>query len=223
MAATECCICGKKIGRFDKSAALSPNLTVCCDCNNEVDLIQRPPIPKDNPMARHQQRLAIDHISEMISTGKADEVAVNLVLDIANEVNADEIKTLTSSKTESAKKAEEAEQRYLRDGRNILTTTSYKFDGYRIIDYHGVFSGDCVIGTGIPTELVASLSDMVGIDSGALANKLKSAKSAAMVDLVKQAMLAGGNAIIGIEYDIYPYGSMLGVTISGTSVTIEEE
>ena len=49
------------------------------------------------------------------------------------------------------------------------------------------------------------------------------AKNAAKRRLVEQSVLAGGNAIIGVDFDYITFaGNMLGVSANGTSVTIEK-
>ena len=102
-------------------------------------------------------------------------------------------------------------------------TTGYSFDNYKITTYHGIISGDSVIGTGLLSEMSAAISDLFGSNSNAFANKMIEAKNAAKRRLVEQSVLAGGNAIIGIDFDYITFaGNMLGVSANGTSVTIEK-
>ena len=79
-----------------------------------------------------------------------------------------------------------------------------------------------IVGTGFMTEMKASVSDMFGTASSSMESKMDEASKSALEKVVKQAMFAGGNAVLGVSYNVYVLdGNMLGVTASGTSVVIE--
>ena len=56
-------------------------------------------------------------------------------------------------------------------------TTGYDFEGYQIMDYKGIVSGDIVLGTGFISEFAASWSDAFGTTSNTFAGKMKTAKT----------------------------------------------
>lgn len=104
-----------------------------------------------------------------------------------------------------------------------LLTTGYDFSGYKIIKYIGVISGEVVLGTGFLSEFSASFSDLFGAESSAFADKLETAKDAAIKKLTLKSAEKGGNAIIGIDFDYLTFASnMVGVVVNGTSVMIEK-
>ena len=73
------------------------------------------------------------------------------------------------------------------------------------------------------SEFKGAFSDLFGTESKAFADKMIEAKNAAKRRLVEQSVLAGGNAIIGVDFDYITFaGNMLGVSANGTSVTIEK-
>lgn len=114
----------------------------------------------------------------------------------------------------------ERKQKILNDN---MMTTGYSFDGYKIVSYNGVISGEVVLGTGFLSEFGASLSDVFGMESNMFAKKLKLAKQAASKKLVEEAVRTGSNAVIGVDYDYVTFSSnMMGVIANGTGVTIEK-
>ena len=101
-------------------------------------------------------------------------------------------------------------------------TTGYSFEGYRIEAYCGVVCAEVVMGTGFFSEWSASVSDLFGEHSNAFESKLEEARRAAMRRLVEKTALAGGNALIGIDFDYVNFvGNLMGVIASGTAVKIE--
>lgn len=101
-------------------------------------------------------------------------------------------------------------------------TTGNNFEGYRIINYIGLVSGEIVIGTGFLTDFKAGIADFFGVESKAYSDKLKDAKKAAVYEMIMESIKSGGNAIIGITYEYVTFsGNMIGISVNGTSVKIE--
>lgn len=104
-----------------------------------------------------------------------------------------------------------------------MLTTGYEFSGYKITKYIGVISGQVVLGTGFLSEFTASFADFFGEESNKFAEKLETAKNAAVEKLIIKSADKGGNAIIGIDFDYITFhGNMIGVVANGTSVVIEK-
>lgn len=105
---------------------------------------------------------------------------------------------------------------------NHLLTTSFSFEGYSITKYIGLVSGETVIGTGYFSNIEANISDIFGVVSTEYSEKIKKAKAIALNDMITESTEKGGNAIIGISYDIITFNrDMIGVSVNGTSVTVE--
>lgn len=102
-------------------------------------------------------------------------------------------------------------------------TTGYNFENYSIVKYNGVISGETVIGTGFIADFKAGISDFFGVESKVYSDKLKEAKRTALYDIINESIKLGGNAIIGITYSYVTFsGNMIGISVNGTSVNIEE-
>ena len=107
--------------------------------------------------------------------------------------------------------------------RNQILTTGYNFEGYNIVKYIGIISGETVLGAGFLSEFSASFSDILGDESSAFTDKLEAAKNTALDKLSVKSMEKGGNAIIGIDFDYITFSNnMIGVVANGTSVVIEK-
>lgn len=104
----------------------------------------------------------------------------------------------------------------------ILMTTGFNFDGFSINKYIGVYSGECVLGTGYLSSLESGISDVLGTNSKSYTNKLKEAKEYALEDLQEQIVRAGGNAIIGLSISYTMFSrDIIGVVTNGTAVKID--
>jgi uncharacterized protein YbjQ (UPF0145 family) len=105
----------------------------------------------------------------------------------------------------------------------MLMTTTALIEGRTISRYHGVVTGEAIIGANIFRDLFASVRNIVGGRSGAYENALAEARQAAMKDMQEKADDLGANAVIGIDIDYEVLGQdngMLMVCVSGTAVTV---
>jgi uncharacterized protein YbjQ (UPF0145 family) len=105
--------------------------------------------------------------------------------------------------------------------RMLLTTTSV-IDGKRIVNYHGLVTGEAILGANIFKDIFAGIRDIVGGRSATYEKELERAKGLAIQEMVDQAQAMGANAVIAIDLDyetVGQGGSMLMVSASGTAVT----
>jgi uncharacterized protein YbjQ (UPF0145 family) len=103
----------------------------------------------------------------------------------------------------------------------LLTTTSV-IDGKQIVKYHGLVTGQAILGANIFKDLFAGIRDIVGGRSAVYERELRQAKDLAIQEMAEQAQGMGANAIVGIDLDyetVGQGGSMLMVSASGTAVT----
>lgn len=106
----------------------------------------------------------------------------------------------------------------------MLITTTNSVEGKKIVKYYGLVTGEAILGANIFKDLFAGIRDIVGGRSAAYEKELKQAKDIAIQEMVDQARLMGGNAVIAVDLDyetVGQSGSMLMVSASGTAVTIE--
>lgn len=156
-----------------------------------------------------------------------DDADVKQILtDYSKSVISDSEKlvAITNESKEKAERAQNIEENFYDLEKAFKVTTGYDFEGYQIVDYKGIVSGDIVLGTGFISEFAASWSDAFGTTSNTFAGKMKTAKQKALKQLMANAMITGANAVIGIDFDYTMFSNnMLGVSANGTAVVIRKK
>ena len=108
--------------------------------------------------------------------------------------------------------------------KTLMLTNGFNFEGYDIINYINIISGEVVIGTGFLSELDAVLSDTIGGKSSFFSEKMQEAKESAIKIMKEKAVLVEANAIIGVSFEFISFSSnMIGVSVNGTAVKIQKK
>jgi len=86
----------------------------------------------------------------------------------------------------------------------MIKTTTPSVEGKQIVAYHGVVTGEAILGANIFKDLFAGIRDIIG----------------------GRARMMGANAVVGIDIDYETImggggGSMLMVSVSGTAVSLK--
>ncbi|MFO1404304.1 MAG: heavy metal-binding domain-containing protein [Azonexus sp.] len=105
----------------------------------------------------------------------------------------------------------------------MLLTTTPSVEGHPITAYHGVVTGEAIIGANFLKDMFAAIRDIVGGRAGAYEKTLRSARETAFAELSEAAQALGANAVVGIDIDYEVLGEtngMLMVAVSGTAVTV---
>jgi len=106
----------------------------------------------------------------------------------------------------------------------MIHSTTPDIQGKEIRNYHGVVTGEAILGANIFKDIFASIRDIVGGRSAAYEEELKKARTIAFEEMTQQATELGANAIVGIDIDyetVGAQGGMLMVSVSGTAVTVK--
>ena len=105
----------------------------------------------------------------------------------------------------------------------MLTLTTPVIDGKKILNYHGIVSGEAILGANIFRDFFAGIRDIVGGRSAAYEKELRRAKAIAVEEMQKEAHSMGANAVVAVDldYETIGKGTMLMVSASGTAVTVE--
>jgi len=104
----------------------------------------------------------------------------------------------------------------------ILTTTP-SVEGQGISRYHGIVTGEAILGANIFKDFFAGIRDIVGGRSAAYEQELQKAREIAFQEMEEKARRFGANAIVGIDVDyetVGAQGTMLMVSVSGTAVSV---
>jgi uncharacterized protein YbjQ (UPF0145 family) len=104
----------------------------------------------------------------------------------------------------------------------IITTTPI-VEGKRIVAYHGIVSGEAILGANVVRDFFASIRDVVGGRSGSYEKVLRAGRDTALGEMADEAKRLGANAVVGVDLDYGSIGtneSMMMVTANGTAVTL---
>lgn len=107
----------------------------------------------------------------------------------------------------------------------MIHSTTPSIEGRQITQYHGVVTGEAILGANIFKDFFAGIRDIIGGRSAAYERELRKAREIAFQEMEEQAQGMGANAVVGIDIDYESVqmgnsGSMLMVTVSGTAVTV---
>jgi uncharacterized protein YbjQ (UPF0145 family) len=105
----------------------------------------------------------------------------------------------------------------------MIVTTTTDVQGRRIVAYHGLVTGEAILGANVVRDFFASIRDVVGGRSGAYEKVLKKARDSAVEGMVEEARSLGADAVVGVDLDyevLGKEGSMLMVAASGTAVKL---
>ncbi|MDJ0917626.1 MAG: heavy metal-binding domain-containing protein [Woeseiaceae bacterium] len=105
----------------------------------------------------------------------------------------------------------------------MIHTTTSVVDGHKISKYHGVVTGEAILGANVFRDIFASIRDIVGGRSAAYEKELAKAREIAQEEMTAKARSMGANAVVGIDIDyetVGQGGSMMMVSMSGTAVTL---
>jgi uncharacterized protein YbjQ (UPF0145 family) len=105
-----------------------------------------------------------------------------------------------------------------------LITTTDGLEGHEITDYHGVVSGEAVIGANVVSDIAAGIRDVVGGRSGSYEKKIETGREEAIADIREEARARGADAVVGASFDSEEMAEgMLWVNLSGTAVSTRNQ
>ncbi|TMV68834.1 heavy metal-binding domain-containing protein [Thioclava sp. BHET1] len=102
----------------------------------------------------------------------------------------------------------------------MSVTTTPTVEGHPIAAYHGIVTGEAILGANIFRDLFAGITDIIGGRSGAYEKELGKARETALAELEDRARALGATAVVGTDLDYEVINNMLMVSASGTAVTI---
>ncbi|MDO4911831.1 MAG: YbjQ family protein [Corynebacterium sp.] len=104
----------------------------------------------------------------------------------------------------------------------IISTTNH-VDGYQVVDYIRVISGETVFGMNAWRDLGASIRNIVGGRAAGWEQEVANARETALSELYERGQQLGADAVIGVKLDFTSMGTnndMVMVTATGTAVRL---
>jgi uncharacterized protein YbjQ (UPF0145 family) len=107
---------------------------------------------------------------------------------------------------------------------SIPVTTTFNFEGHRIVKYLGVVRGLVVRAPTISQGIAGGLKSIIGGRIGAYTDMCEQTRQQAFDLLIDHARQMGANAVVGVRFDAAEVGKTSGATevlAYGTAVVIE--
>ena len=107
----------------------------------------------------------------------------------------------------------------------MLITTTPTVQGYEIVEYLGLVTGEAIMGANIFKDFFAGIRDIVGGRAAAYEQELRKARDAALAEMSAEAEGMGANAVVAVDLDyetiqLSQGGNMMMVSVSGTAVRV---
>jgi uncharacterized protein YbjQ (UPF0145 family) len=105
----------------------------------------------------------------------------------------------------------------------MIISTTPTLEGRAIREYRGIVSGEAILGASVFSDILASVTDVVGGRSATYERELGLARKFALEGIARKAADLGANAIVGVDIDYEVLGAnngMLMVSATGTAVVI---
>ena len=102
----------------------------------------------------------------------------------------------------------------------MLVTTTNSLQDKTIVTYHGIVSGEAIMGANVVRDIFASVTDVIGGRSSAYEQKLAEGRKIALEEMTERARELGANAVIGVDLDFETIrDGMMMCIATGTAVT----
>ena len=109
----------------------------------------------------------------------------------------------------------------------ITLTTSFSISDREIEHEIEIISAECVFGMNIFQDFFAGATDFFGGRSGTTQNVLRDARTTALSELKREALMVGADAVIGVDLDYSEFSgkmkSMLFLVATGTAVKLKPQ
>jgi uncharacterized protein YbjQ (UPF0145 family) len=108
----------------------------------------------------------------------------------------------------------------------MLVLTTPTIEGKNIEEYHGLVTGESLLGANVYKDMFSGVRDVVGGRTSAYEEELKKARKVALDSMKEKAEDIGANAVIGTRIAYHNLGGTMGntimVTVFGTAVSYQE-
>jgi uncharacterized protein YbjQ (UPF0145 family) len=108
----------------------------------------------------------------------------------------------------------------------MLLSSTNTIENKKIINYHGLVTGESLIGSNVYKDLFSGVRDVVGGRTSAYEKELQKAREIALDSMEDKAKDLNANAIIGLKISYNNLGGTMGntilVTAYGTAISYKE-
>ncbi len=102
----------------------------------------------------------------------------------------------------------------------LTITTTNNLDGYEVVEYLGIVTGEAVSGINMFRDIGAGLRNVFGGRSAGYESEMARAREEVLREMSQRAEELGANAIIGANVGYETFAEMIMTTAYGTAVHV---
>lgn len=102
----------------------------------------------------------------------------------------------------------------------LTITTTNSLDGYEVVEYLGIVTGEAVSGINMFRDIGAGLRNVFGGRSAGYEDEMAQAREEVLREMSQRAEALGANAVIGANVGYETFAEMIMTTACGTAVRV---
>lgn len=102
----------------------------------------------------------------------------------------------------------------------LTITTTNNLDGYEVVEYLGIVTGEAVSGINMFRDIGAGLRNVFGGRSAGYEDEMAQAREEVLREMSQRAEALGANAVIGANVGYEAFAEMIMTTACGTAVRV---
>lgn len=102
----------------------------------------------------------------------------------------------------------------------LTITTTNNLDGYEVVEYLGIVTGEAVSGINMFRDISAGLRNVFGGRSAGYEDEMAQAREEVLREMSQRAEALGANAVIGANVGYETFAEMIMTTACGTAVRV---
>lgn len=105
----------------------------------------------------------------------------------------------------------------------LTITTTNGLDGYEVVEYLGIVTGEAVSGINMFRDIGAGLRNVFGGRSAGYEDEMSKAREEVLNEMSQRAEALGANAVIGASVGYETFAEMIMTTAYGTAVRVRRK
>lgn len=105
----------------------------------------------------------------------------------------------------------------------LTITTTNNLDGYEVVEYLGIVTGEAVSGINMFRDIGAGLRNVFGGRSAGYEDEMAQAREEVLREMSQRAEALGANAVVGANVGYETFAEMIMTTTCGTAVRVRRK
>ncbi|MDO4436349.1 MAG: YbjQ family protein [Coriobacteriaceae bacterium] len=105
----------------------------------------------------------------------------------------------------------------------LTITTTNNLDGYEVVEYLGIVTGEAVSGINMFRDIGAGFRNVFGGRSAGYEDEMQQAREEVLSEMSARAESMGANAVIGVSVGYETFAEMIMTCATGTAVRVRRK